>query len=244
MKKILLLLLLSALSNLVAQNQTKIIDSTKTDSTKIDTMLFVQNDTLGLKLSYPQTNIPKNFFAMPKPPVTPLDIDMRESSYYTPRNVQDKMDRIMNRPRSDSFMPILAMAAFAASVAAKQLQVEKLFELNAEDYLIPEKEFEVLEKLWIKAPQSIDELYLKSDLQNEQTAKLLQEKVASLSEKSLLKTRGDGENNILFFPAQKLEKVKELFKTALSDFDNSEEEIKQLKIFYDKLYSIHVDVTK
>ena len=136
------------------------------------------------------------------------------------------------------------MAAFAASVAAKQLEVEKLFELKAKDYLVPEQEFEILEKLWRKAPQSIDELYLKTDLQNEQTAKLLEEKITSLSDKSLLKTRGDGETNILFFPAQKLDKVKEIFKKALNDFDNSEEESKQLKTFYDKLQLIKIDGAK
>ena len=244
MKKLFLYLLLITFNNLAAQNQILPADSVKTDSTEKDSMLFVHSDSLGLKLTFPQKNIPKNIFTMPKPPATPFDIDMRESSYYTPRNVQDKMDKIMNRPRSDSFMPVLAMAAFAVSVAAKQLEVEKLFELDAEDYLTPENEYEILEKLWIKAPQSLDELYLESDLQNEQTAKLLQERITSLLDKSLLKTRGDGENNIIFFPAQKLDKVKELFKTALNDFDKSEEEIIQLKTFYDKLHSIKVDASK
>jgi hypothetical protein len=181
---------------------------------------------------------------MPKPPQTPLDIDMRESSYYTPREVQDKMDQIMNRPRSDSFMPILAMAAFAASVAAKQLEVEKLFELNAEDYLVPDDEFTILQKLWLKAPQTIDELYLISGLQENQTAKVLQLKISSLSDKSLIKTRGDDNNNILFFPAQKLDKVKDLFKKALNDFNKSEQEIEQLKAFYNKLLSIKIDKAK
>ena len=181
---------------------------------------------------------------MPKPPRTPLDIDMRESSYYTPRNVQDKLDQIMNRPRRDTFMPALAIAAFAVSVAAKQLQVEKLFELDAMDYLVTDAEFEILEQLWRRAPQTIDELYLESDLQKQKTAKLLQQKISALSDNNLIKTRGDGDKNILFFPAQKLDKVKELFKTELTDLSHSEQEIEQLKTFYNKLLTVKVDSDK
>ena len=240
MKKLFLCSIVFIFNNVAAQNHIQAADSAKADSTKIDSILFVHADTLGLKLSYPLNNIPKNIFTMPKPSTAPLDIDRRESSYYTPRNVQDKMDQIMNRPRRDSFLPVLAMAAFAVSVAAKQLEVHKLFELKAKDYLLAEDDFEILKKLWIKAPQTIAELYLETNLQNEQTAKLLQEKITSLSDKNLLKTRGDGESNILFFPAQKLHKVKEIFKKALSDFDNNEEEIEQLKTFYDKLQLIKV----
>ena len=226
------------LNGLFAQNQDLPADSTVADSSKIDSLLFGQRDSLGLKLSYPQQHIPKNIITIPSPPRTPLDIDMRESSYYTPRNVQDKLDQIMNRPRSDTFMPVLAMAAFAASVAAKQLEIEKLFELDAQDYLLPENEFEILKKLWIKAPQTIDALYLESDLQNEQTAKLLQERITSLADRNLIKTRGDGKNNILFYPAQKLEKVRELFHKEMNNNDHSEQEIEQLKAFYDKLLEV------
>ena len=226
---------------LFAQNKATITDSVYSDSTKIDSILFSQHDSLGLKLSYPQKNLPKNIITMPKPPRTALDIDRRESSYYTTREVQDKMDRIMNRPRRDTFMPVLAMAAFAVSVAAKQLEVEKLFELKAEDYLIADAEFEILQKLWIKAPQTIDQLYLHSELQNKQTAKQLQQKISLLSDKSLIKTRGDGDKNILFFPAQKLQKVRQLFKKAIGNSDYSEEEIKQLKAFYNKLLEIDID---
>jgi predicted transcriptional regulator len=228
-------------SSLIAQALHLPADTTVADSIKIDSLLFGQTDTLGLKFSYPSKGLPQNIISMPKPPRTPLDIDMRESSYYTPRDVQDKMDQIMNRPRSDSFLPVLAMAAFAASVAAKQLEIEKLFELDADDYLVADDEFEILKKLWIKAPQTIDELYLKSDLKNHQTAGLLQERIVSLSDKNLIKTRGDNKN-ILFYPAQKLEKVRELFRKELSD-NNNEEEIEQLKAFYDKLENIKVSPT-
>lgn len=217
-------------------------DSTKSDSSLTDSTIFFQQDTLGLKLQYPvDKRIPSNLFTMPKPPRTPLDIDMRTSSYYTPREVQDKMDQIMNRPRSDTFLPVLAMAAFAVNVAAKQLNIQKLFELKADDYLISNAELQILTKLWQKAPLTIEALYSKSDIQSEQTAKVLQDRIASLSDRGLIKTRGEGKNNILFFPAQKLDKVKELFKKALSDSDKSEEEIAQLKTYYDKLLAIRID---
>ncbi|KAA3615716.1 MAG: hypothetical protein D8M58_16110 [Calditrichaeota bacterium] len=196
-------------------------DSTKIDSLKkasLDSALFINNDSLSLQLVHPvNKKIPKNVITMPKLSNNPLKIDTRTSSYYTPRNVQDKMDQIMNRPRSDNFVPVLAMAAFAAKVAAQQLEIDKLFELKAKDYLITDEQFSVLEKLWIKSPLRIDKLYLSTDLKNETTARELQTTLSALADKGLIKTRDAGENNIMFFPAQKSDKVISMVKSALND---------------------------
>jgi len=231
-------------SSLQSQDSARItvIDSAKTDSLKIaslDSALFFKADTLSLQLSFPtDKKIPKNIITMPRLPSNPLEIDTRTSSYYTPRNVQDKMDQIMNRPRSDTFLPVLAMAYFAASIAAKQLEIDKLFELKADDYFVPEDQFTILEKLWIKAPRRIDNLYLATDLKDETTAKELQNHLIILADNGLIKTRDAGENNILFYPAQKSEKVIELFMSALNDTSNSAEMQTKLNEHLEKLQKI------
>lgn len=187
----------------------------------IDSTLFFSNDTINLNLNYLENKkLPKNLINMPKAPTNPFEIDYRTSSYYTPKLVQDKMDQIMNRPRSDSFMPVLAMAFFAASIAAKQLQIEKLFELTAEDYLVGDLEWKLLESLWHKSPQKIDALYLNSSLHYSNTAQQLQDALAVLADKSLVKTREAEEKVILFFPAQDKQTVSGLFQKALKESSN------------------------
>ncbi len=226
------------------QDSLKVVtpDSTLSDSLKISSLnsaLFNKTDTLSLRLSYPAVKqLPKNIIPMPKLTGNPLEIDTRTGSYYTPRNVQDKMDQIMNRPRRDSFVPVMAMAVFAASIAAKQLEIEKLFELSAKDYFVSDHQFSILEKLWAKAPRRIDDLYLSTDLKNETTAKELQKNITILTEKSLIKTRDAGENNILFYPAQKSEKVIDLFKSAINDPSNSKETNVTLKNLLERLQKI------
>lgn len=217
-------------------------DSSQTDSlisASFDNGLFFRTDTLALQLSYPiNKKLPKNIISIPSLPSNLLEVDVRTGSYYTPKIVQDKLDQIMNRPRSDSFSPVLAMAVFAASIAVKQLGIEKLFELDAEDYLVPEDQFMVLEKLWAKAPRRIDNLYLLTELKNGTTAKELQKSLQFLADKGLVKTRDAGENNILFFPAQKRDKVLKLFRSALNDTSNSEETQAKLNYAFEKLQKI------
>ncbi len=241
--KNLILVLLSA-SFVFGQDSTNIslADSSKIDSLKrasIDSTLFLQKDTLALQLIFPvKKTIPKNVISMPKPSNNPFEVDTRSSSYYTPRNVQDKLDQGMGRPRSDSFAPVMAMAFFAASIAAKQLEIDKLFELKATDYLIPDGQFLILEKLWAKAPQRIDGLYLSEGLKDETSAKELQTRLAALADKGLIKTRDAGKDNIFFYPAQKNEKVAKLFKKALNDTSNSVEVQKKLSALLKRVEKI------
>lgn len=188
------------------------IDTTQTSFANIDSTLYPQNDSLSLKLTFPlETKINRNAVPIPKMPSNPWELDYRSSSYYTPKLVQDKMDQIMNRPRSDSFVPVMAMAFFAASLAVKQLQASKLFQLSAEDYLLDDSEWQVLEALWNKSPLGIDELYLNTGLRDNTTAAELQKQLAKLADKNLIKTRDAGSNIILFYPAQDKKTVKQLF---------------------------------
>jgi predicted transcriptional regulator len=240
--KNLILVLLSA-SFVFGQDSTiTSADSSKTDSLKlalIDSTLFLQKDTLALQLTFPiKKTIPKNVISIPKPSSNRFEVDTRSGSYYTPRNVQDKIDRGMGRPRSDSFAPVMAMAFFAASIAAKQLEIDKLFELKAADYLIPDGQFSILEKLWVKAPQRIDGLYLSAGLKDETSAKELQTRLASLADKGLVKTRDAGKDNIFFYPAQRRERVIKLFKKALNDTTNSKETQYKLAVLLKRLENL------
>lgn len=180
-----------------------------------DSMSFFRPDTLHIKLTYPSQNkLPPNLIKRPLL-TSPLEVDMRSSSFYTPREVQDKLDHIMQRPRSDNFVPVMAMAAFAINVAARQLQAAQLFEPKAEDYLLPESELLILKKLWIKSPLDLVGLYNEPEIQNIYTAAALQTSIFNLAEKNLIKTRSDNKNDVLFFAAQKLMRVKELLQKKL-----------------------------
>lgn len=192
---------------------------------------LIPQDSINVQFKFPskKTTAPARIIPRPSLPANPLSIDTRSGSYYTPKNVQDKMDQIMNRPRQDSFMPVLAMAVFAAKVAAKHLEVEKLFALKAEDYLIPENQIDILEQLWQKAPKRIDELYFAGNLSQGLTAKKLQNILLDLTEKNLLKTRDAGENNILFFPAQRKADVVKMIKAALRSENITEARMTQLQ---------------
>lgn len=213
-----------------------LVDTSLVDSSFVQRSTLFNNDTLNLQMNFTTgRKIPQNIISMPKSPESILDVDYRSSSYYTPKNVQDKMDRIMNRPRSDSFMPVLAMAAFAASVAAKQLQISKLFELKADDYFISENEWQILEKLWEKSPQKIIDLYLNTNLKENNTAATLQQTMVSLAEKGIIKTREENDKTILFFPAQNKKKVEDIFRHALSDESNTQEYHQKLNRYYLKI---------
>lgn len=230
--------------NLFCQDSTKRIipDSLNNASLKnvsLDSTLFFKTDSLSLKFSFPiNQKLPKNVISLPKLPSNPLEIDTRTSSYYTPKNVQDKMDQIMNRPRRDSFLPVLAMAYFAARIAAQQLEIDRMFELNATDYLVTDDQFSILEKLWIKPARRIDDLYLTTDLKNETTAKGLQICIAILADKGLIKTRDAGENNIFFYPAQKSEKVFDLFISEMKDTSITAGTQTKLRLYFSRLQKI------
>ena len=228
---------LSIILSLLLFNTLYSQDTLATNKT-LDSLDLFKIDTLNLKLTYPlEKQLPKDILNIPAPK-SQLDVDTRTGSYYTPRNVQDKMDQIMNRPRRDSFVPILGLAAFAVSVALKQVEAAKLFEPKAEDYLLQEKEFLVLEKLWQKSPSKIDDLYLKTNLKEKNTVSELQKTITALSDKNLIKTRSDGNNVVLFFPAQKLDYVKKMINTATFENEKSESEINQLKSLLKQLENI------
>ncbi|HHM01832.1 MAG TPA: hypothetical protein ENJ15_02385 [Caldithrix abyssi] len=158
-------------------------------------------------------------------PENPLEIDRRGSSYYTPRVVRDELDRAMNRPRAESFVPVLALVPLAIRLAEKHLAIEKLLRKNARDYLIPERSWRLLKILWQKAPLNVAELYA---MRQSYSAGALEKELQALSEKGLLKTRKTGNGIVLFFPAEKPRQVLKYFTDAISLEKNNTQTLKIL----------------
>ena len=204
-------------------------DSTAADSTKIDLIYLpvtlLKDSTLKFNLEYSGKEEPKIFFPKVTLPDNPLEIDMRGTSYYTPREVQDHLDKAMNRPRSESLVPVFALAAFAARMAEKQLKIQKLLEKKAEDYLITDSEWHLLTALWKKAPMNVEELYR---VHKSYSARAMEKELLLLNDKGLLKTRKTGNGILLFYPAQKAEAVLALFNSALPRLDKDPQTLKRV----------------
>ncbi len=214
-----------------AQTNTRIhtADSLKSDTTKIKLIylpvILLKDSTLKFNLEYSDEGKSAMLFPRITLPDNPLEIDTRGSSYYTPREVQDHLDMAMNRPRSESFVPVFALAAFAARLVEKKLNIRKLLERKAEDYLISESGWHLLLALWKKAPMNVKEIYR---LHQSYSASALEKELLLLNDKGLLKTRKTGNGVILFYPAQKAQKVLALFNAALSRVDRDPETLRRV----------------
>ncbi len=202
-------------------------DSVKRDTTKIKLIylpvILLKDSTLRFNLEYSGEEKSPSLFPRITLPDNPLEIDPRGSSYYTPREVQDQLDMAMNRPRSESYVPVFALAAFAARLVEKQLNIRKLLERKAEDYLISESGWQLLMALWRKAPMDVKEIYR---IHHSYSAGALEKELLFLNEKGLLKTRKTENGVILFYPAQKAQKVLALFNAALPRVDSDPETLR------------------
>lgn len=188
------------------------------DSTQVDSTLRLGTDTLNLRMVYPVDrklpvlHIPAH--TRPKPGET---VDYRGTSYYTPTIVQDKLDQIMNRPRADSFTPILPLAMLATKVAIEKLNAGDLFKLKAQDYIIADLPWDVLEKIWLQPNQSFKNIFEILNKKGIVVAGDLDTALELLSEKNLIKTKGLKASDTRYFPAQSIADVKLLFSKAFSD---------------------------
>lgn len=186
-------------------------------------------DSISFQTIAPSQKLPQNLIR-PQTPHSPLDIDRRGSSFYTPRYVQDKMDNIMNRPRSDSFVPIFPMAVIAARIAMSQIDVDKLFEPAVRDYIMPDSTWQVLELLWEKSPQTIETIYPELKTEKPQTARTVERQLTLLAERGLLKTRVDEQpQRVWFFPAQKRQEAAALLQSALRDSSLTPDQITNIE---------------
>ena len=186
------------------------------DSLKIDSLQLFYSDLLEMQMQFDKRIRSGNIYN-PKLPNNPFEIDNRSSSYYTPRKVSDILDQHMNRPRSDNFIPILPVAYIAASIAAQQLEINKMFEPDGKDYLVSDRQWQVLSDLWQKSPLRIDQLYHKSEYSDSLTANILRVEMTDLAEKGLIKTRLTDDDKTHFFPAHEPGSVYKFILSTLKE---------------------------
>ncbi len=141
--------------------------------------------------------------------------DYRESSYYTPWYVQDKLARIMNRPTPNEVVPILPIAMIAAKLALQKMEILKKIEIKPEDYLIPRRYWPILKALWQKAPQSAFDLYRIKEIQKERTLDVLRNDLQYLIDHKLVKPKKIPNAPTVYFPAQSRGKAIELLDSAI-----------------------------
>lgn len=208
---------------LIQKNFSQTTDSAKSADKNAEPVLFwtprylpdlFHPDTLkpesnaGIELHNPGLRLPAQYWdprnAIPK---NSLELDYRYSSYYTPRDVSDKITHTMNRPPADSFVPIPSLALIAASIALKYMDIQKKIEINAVDYLLPEKMYPILTALWERSPQTLQELYESHQINKDRSMELLQKDIDALEDKKLVRSKKMQLAPTQYFAAQTLPEV-------------------------------------
>ncbi len=144
-------------------------------------------------------------------------LDYRESSYYVPRQVNDRLAKIMDRPLPSSFMPLMALVYLAARLVTKTLRIQKKIEITAGDYLIDSQYDSLLLALWKKSPRTAEELYRLPQFSARYTLRELQQKLNWLSEQKLVKRRTREQLPTLYFAAQSAAIAKLTIERGLID---------------------------
>jgi len=122
-------------------------------------------------------------------PRDPLKLDVRGSSYYVPSMVRDELNQIMNRPRDNAFVPILAAAYLALQLSAKYLLIEKKTAITWQDVENSRVGRPILEELWQESPQTISKLYKREKLKSNYTMMELQRLTEILIDNKLVKRK-------------------------------------------------------
>lgn len=143
--------------------------------------------------------------------------DYRESSYYTPLWVKNKMARIMNRPAPGEVWPILPVALIAARLALQQIEINKKIVIKPQDYLVAKKYWPILKALWEKSPQTAAQLYRRIDIKNSRTLTNLEQDLQYLVDQKLLKSRTLPGQETEYFASQSRGQAILLLKKALQD---------------------------
>lgn len=147
-------------------------------------------------------------------PKSPLELDYRQSSYYTPRVVSDHLNHIMNRPRSDCMVSVPTLALLAASIALQYIDIEKKIEIKAVDYLVEEKYQDILLLLWTKSPQKAEDIYKSKGINDTRNFNALQDDFKKLINLKLVKIKEIEKGAPQYFAAEKKEEVIQLLNEA------------------------------
>ncbi|MHB2155723.1 hypothetical protein ACX8XN_15185 [Calditrichota bacterium GD2] len=180
--------------------------------------LRLAGDSLNIQMKYRSFSLPRQYYDLKRVmPANRFLWDYRESSYYTPLWVQDKLARIMNRPSPGEVMPIFPIALIAARLAMQQMEINKKIAIKAQDYLVDRKYWPILKALWEKAPQSAEQLYRLEAVKKGRTLEILKQDLQFLVEQKLLKWRALAGEPTQYFPAQSRGKAILLLEQALQN---------------------------
>ncbi len=193
--------------------------------------LSLRGDSLHLQMNYlrrQNLHIPPNVIDLHEyMPQNHLFWDYRESSYYTPWYVKDKIARIMNRPTSNEVFPILPVALIAAKLALQRFVIDKMIKIQPEDYLLPKKYWPILKAIWKKHPQSAFDLYRIKEIRQGRTLETLKNDLEYLVDRKLLKPKKIPNHPTVYYPGQSRGKAIELLDNALQDSRYSLQQKKQ-----------------
>ncbi len=181
--------------------------------------LTLTGDSLRLQMNYlKHKKLPSDIIDLHEyMPRNHLFWDYRESSYYTPWYVKEKIARIMDRPMPGEVFPIFPLALIAAKIALNRLVIDKMIRIKAEDYLLSKRYWPILRAIWKKHPQTAFELYKIKEIQKGRTLETLKNDLAFLVDRRLLKPKNLDDQPTLYFPAQSRGKAIELLDKALQD---------------------------
>ncbi len=180
---------------------------------------LAQPDSLGINFEAVAPSAPKGkrLFYDPKSvmPANRLFLDYRGSSYYVPRQVNNQLAHIMNRPSPDAFMPVLAVAYLAAKLALQTIRIKKMVAIDTSAYLLDLNTFKILQLLWEQSPQTAVQLYRNRDIQANRTFTGLQAELNRLVDSKLVKMKQQEKAPPLYFAAQKGSTVRKMLNDAL-----------------------------
>lgn len=167
--------------------------------------LVVPNSHRSIKYYDSKNVMPKNYWEM----------DYRQTSYYTPRIVSDKLAQIMDRPPPDSFVPLPTVALLAASIALQYVDIQIKIEIKATDYIIDEELEKILISLWQLSPQTAKQIYKSNDINKNRTMEVLETDLQTLIDKKLIKRRVMETEPDKYFAAQDILTIRKLVEDAV-----------------------------
>jgi hypothetical protein len=148
---------------------------------------------------------------------TPFGIDTRSSSFYTPRFVRDELNNMMHRPKDHAFVPVMGVAFIAAQMIGKYLLVERELQINSQNILNCSEQIPILEALWLRNPQTCDELYKLEKFNQKYTFRELENDLDVLVDQKLVKTRRLENDELQYFPAIDRIKVQNTLREGRAD---------------------------
>jgi predicted transcriptional regulator len=177
------------------------------NQTELSLKYYNKNDYFDRNRYHPSNVMPKD----------PLKMDNRSSSYYVPRMVKDELNLMMNRPKGNSFFPILGVAFIAAQLASKYIFLQDKLKISPENVLKTIDDFEIINALWHKSPQTASELYQIPDLHEKQARNELNVKITNLIENKLIKQKNLKDQELQLFPAITKFDYKQLLQQVSAD---------------------------